>query len=114
MSFEELEIVKQQCQNCQKCPLGKTRTNVVFSGGTPNNKIVLIGEAPGYNEDMTGEPFVGRAGKLLDQILASVGFERGKNIYICNTIKCRPPNNRDPLPDEKDGDPHQYGPGTPC
>ncbi len=101
MNFEELEKVKAQCLNCQKCTLGKTRTKVVFSGGTPNDKIVLIGEAPGYNEDMTGEPFVGRAGKLLDQILASVGFERNKNIYICNTIKCRPPDNRDPLPEEK-------------
>lgn len=99
--FEQLEQIKRECQNCTRCPLSKTRTNVVFSGGTPNSKIVLIGEAPGYNEDMTGEPFVGRAGKLLDQILASVGFERHKNIYICNTIKCRPPDNRDPLPEEK-------------
>lgn len=99
--FEELEKVKSACLTCQKCPLGATRTKLVFSAGTPNDKIVLIGEAPGYNEDMTGEPFVGRAGKLLDQILLSVGFERGKNIYICNTIKCRPPDNRDPLPAEK-------------
>lgn len=99
--FEELEKVKSVCLTCQKCALGATRTKVVFSAGTPNDKIVLIGEAPGHNEDITGEPFVGRAGKLLDQILLSVGFERGKNIYICNTIKCRPPDNRDPLPAEK-------------
>ncbi len=99
--FEELEKIKLECQGCERCPLGKTRTNVVFSAGVPNSNIVLIGEAPGYNEDMTGEPFVGRAGQLLDKILASVGFDRHKNIYICNTIKCRPPENRDPLPEEK-------------
>lgn len=99
--FEELKKIKLECQNCQRCSLGKTRTNVVFSAGIPNSDIVLIGEAPGYNEDMTGEPFVGRAGQLLDKILASVGFDRNKNIYICNTIKCRPPDNRDPLPEEK-------------
>ena len=99
--FEELEKVRKECENCQKCALGKTRTKSVFSAGVPNNKIVLIGEAPGYNEDQTGEPFVGRAGQLLDKILASVGFSRKENIYICNTIKCRPPDNRDPLPEEK-------------
>ena len=99
--FEELEQIRQECLTCQKCPLGKTRTKSVFSAGVPNNKIVLIGEAPGYNEDMTGEPFVGRAGQLLDKILESVGFSRQTNIYICNTLKCRPPDNRDPLPEEK-------------
>lgn len=99
--FKELEKIKSECQNCMHCPLGKTRTNVVFSAGVPNSDIVLIGEAPGYNEDMTGEPFVGRAGQLLDKILESVGFSRKENIYICNTIKCRPPDNRDPLPEEK-------------
>ena len=99
--FEELESIRKECENCQKCALGKTRTKSVFSAGIPNNKIVLIGEAPGYNEDQTGEPFVGRAGQLLDKILGSVGFSRKENIYICNTIKCRPPENRDPLPEEK-------------
>ncbi|MBQ3695445.1 MAG: uracil-DNA glycosylase [Alphaproteobacteria bacterium] len=99
--FEELEAIRKECENCQKCALGKTRTKSVFSAGVPNNKIVLIGEAPGYNEDQTGEPFVGRAGQLLDKILQSVGFDRKENIYICNTIKCRPPDNRDPLPEEK-------------
>ena len=99
--FEELESIRKECENCQKCALGKTRTKSVFSAGVPNNKIVLIGEAPGYNEDQTGEPFVGRAGQLLDKILESVGFSRKENIYICNTIKCRPPENRDPLPEEK-------------
>ena len=99
--FEELEIIRKECENCQNCALGKTRTKSVFSAGVPNNKIVLIGEAPGYTEDQTGEPFVGRAGRLLDKILESVGFSRKENIYICNTIKCRPPDNRDPLPEEK-------------
>ena len=99
--FEELEEIRKECEDCQKCALGKTRTKLVFSAGTPNNKIVLIGEAPGYNEDQTGEPFVGRAGQLLDKILESVGLSRKENVYLCNTIKCRPPNNRDPLPAEK-------------
>jgi len=99
--LEELEEIKKQCCECQKCALGQTRTKTVFSAGTPNHKIMLIGEAPGFNEDQTGESFVGRAGQLLDKILNSVGFDRHKNIYLCNTIKCRPPNNRDPLPDEK-------------
>lgn len=99
--FEELEEIKKQCETCQKCALGQTRTKIVFSAGTPNHKIMLIGEAPGFNEDQTGESFVGRAGQLLDKIFASVGFDRHTNIYLCNTIKCRPPNNRDPLPEEK-------------
>lgn len=99
--FDELEEVKQKCEKCQKCALCKTRTNIVFSGGVPNSKLMLIGEAPGYNEDMKGEPFVGRAGQLLDKIFESVGLSRSKDIYICNTIKCRPPENRNPLPEEK-------------
>ncbi|MBR6729849.1 MAG: uracil-DNA glycosylase [Alphaproteobacteria bacterium] len=100
--LEELEKVKQDCLNCQKCPLAKTRTNVVFSDGKPNSNIVLIGEAPGANEDLQGKPFVGRAGQLLDKIFESVGLSREKDIYICNTLKCRPPENRDPLPSEKE------------
>lgn len=98
--FEELETVRQKCQNCTKCLLCQTRTNVVFAGGTPNSKLVLIGEAPGADEDKQGQPFVGRSGQLLDKILASVGFYRDKNIYIINTIKCRPPENRNPTPAE--------------
>ena len=85
--LEELEKVKQDCLNCQKCPLAKTRTNVVFSDGKPNSNIVLIGEAPGANEDLQGKPFVGRAGQLLDKIFESVGLSREKDIYICNTLK---------------------------
>jgi DNA polymerase len=97
----ELEKVKTKCKACQKCDLCKTRTQTVFSAGVPNSKLLLIGEAPGYYEDMKGEPFVGKAGQLLDKILESVGFSRKENIYICNTLKCRPPENRDPLPEEK-------------
>ncbi len=99
--FEELENIKQKCLKCEKCPLCASRTNVVFSGGVPNKKMVLVGEAPGYWEDQKGEPFVGRAGQLLDKIFECVGLSRKKDVYICNTIKCRPPENRDPLPEEK-------------
>ena len=99
--FDELELVKQKCLTCEKCSLCKTRTNIVFSSGNPNSKLVLVGEAPGYWEDQKGEPFVGRAGQLLDKIFECVGLSREKDVYICNTIKCRPPENRDPLPEEK-------------
>ncbi len=99
--FEELEIAKNKCAECQKCPLHKTRTKMVFSDGIPNTKLMLIGEAPGYYEDQQGKPFVGRSGQLLDKIFESVGLTREKDIYICNTIKCRPPDNRNPLPEEK-------------
>jgi len=99
--YEALETVREKCLECRKCSLCKTRTNLVFSDGTPNPKLMLIGEAPGYNEDMQGKPFVGKAGQLLDKIFACVGFSR-KDIYICNTIKCRPPENRNPLPEEKE------------
>ena len=99
--IEELNKVKEKCLNCTKCGLCKTRTNIVFSGGVPNRKMMLIGEAPGYYEDMKGEPFVGKAGQLLDKILASVDLDRKRDLYICNTLKCRPPQNRDPLPEEK-------------
>lgn len=101
-SFAQLENVKKSCENCQKCSLCKTRNNVVFSDGIPNNKLMLIGEAPGFYEDQKGLPFVGKAGQLLDKIFASVGLSRENDVYICNTIKCRPPDNRDPLPEEKE------------
>lgn len=100
--FEELEKVRQECLKCQRCSLAQTRTNSVFSDGIPNSKLMLIGEAPGANEDMQGKPFVGRAGQLLDKIFESVGLSREKDVYICNTLKCRPPENRDPLPSEKE------------
>lgn len=99
--YEELEKVKNRCENCQKCQLSQTRNNVVFSDGKPNHQLMLIGEAPGFYEDQKGLPFVGKAGQLLDKIFASVGLSREKDVYICNTIKCRPPENRDPLPEEK-------------
>ena len=100
--YEELEAVRKKCLSCEKCALCKTRTNLVFSDGLPNPKLMLIGEAPGYNEDMQGKPFVGKAGQLLDRIFASVGLSRKEHVYICNTIKCRPPENRNPLPEEKE------------
>lgn len=99
--YEELELIKSKCSACEKCGLCKSRTQTVFSAGIPNEKLMLIGEAPGFYEDKQGEPFVGKAGQLLDKILGCVGFSRKENIYICNTIKCRPPENRDPLPEEK-------------
>lgn len=97
-----LNDVREKCKNCHKCSLGATRTNSVFSGVVPNSKLMLIGEAPGYWEDQKGEPFVGKAGQLLDRIFASVGLSRQKDVYICNTLKCRPPDNRNPLPEEKE------------
>ncbi|MCM1003150.1 MAG: uracil-DNA glycosylase [Candidatus Gastranaerophilales bacterium] len=99
--YEELDQIREKVLTCEKCALCKTRTNIVFSDGTPNPKLMLIGEAPGFYEDQQGKPFVGKAGQLLDRIFASVGFSR-KDIYICNTLKCRPPDNRNPLPDEKE------------
>ncbi len=100
--YEELEIIHNKCSVCEKCSLCKSRHHVVFSDGIPNPKLMLIGEAPGYNEDMQGKPFVGKAGQLLDKIFASVGLARKEHVYICNTVKCRPPENRNPLPEEKE------------
>ena len=84
--YKDLEQIRNKCLKCEKCPLSKSRHNVVFSDGRPNPKLMLIGEAPGYWEDMKGLPFVGKAGQLLDKIFASVGFTR-YDIYICN-IAC--------------------------
>jgi DNA polymerase len=89
-----------QCRQCTKCGLAQTRKNVVVGVGPVPCDLMLIGEAPGENEDLQGEPFVGKAGQLLDQILASAGFDRKQNIYIANTIKCRPPENRNPALEE--------------
>jgi len=85
--------------SCQKCGLGATRKNFVFGVGNPKADIVVVGEAPGADEDEQGEPFVGRAGQLLTKILEAIKFKRDE-VYICNMLKCRPPNNRDPLPEE--------------
>jgi len=84
---------------CTKCPLSETRTNFVYGAGNPKADVLFIGEAPGRDEDLKGEPFVGRAGQLLDKILAAIHFKR-EDVYIANILKCRPPNNRDPQPDE--------------
>lgn len=86
---------------CTACDLCKTRTQTVYGSGNPMAKIVIVGEAPGEEEDKTGFPFVGRAGKLLTQMIEAIGFTRD-DVFICNTLKCRPPGNRDPLPSEKD------------
>ncbi len=97
-----LEIVRQKCENCRACALGATRNNIVFSDGNADTaRIVLIGEAPGETEDMTGKPFVGRAGQLLTEFLTEAGISREKDVYIINTVKCRPPENRVPTDAEK-------------
>lgn len=98
-SFEELE---KNCKACEKCQLCKTRHNVVFGVGNKNAEVLFIGEGPGENEDLQGEPFVGRGGQLLDKMLNAVDLDRKKNIYIANIVKCRPPQNRDPLQDEQE------------
>ena len=96
------ETLESQCKNCTACGLAATRHNVVFGVGNPRAEVLFIGEGPGENEDLQGEPFVGRGGQLLDKMLASVGLSRQKNIYIANIVKCRPPQNRDPLPEEQE------------
>ena len=93
--------LEARAKNCVGCELCKTRTNIVFSDGSPNAKIMLIGEAPGADEDKLGKPFVGRAGKLLNEFLKNAGLERQKDLYIANTLKCRPPENRKPKKEEK-------------
>lgn len=92
--------LKNQCEKCTKCPLCESRNNVVFGDGNENADILLIGEAPGANEDLEGRPFIGRSGKLLDDMMHEAGLTREKNIFITNTVKCRPPENRDPKPTE--------------
>jgi uracil-DNA glycosylase len=95
----DLETFNRAICNCVKCPLGQTRTKFVFGVGNPHARVVFVGEAPGHDEDIKGIPFVGRAGQLLDQMLAKIGLDR-THVYICNVLKCRPPNNRDPQPEE--------------
>ena len=102
MKKKKLDELKRECLECKKCVLGETRINVVFSDGDPESaKAVLIGEAPGENEDKTGTPFVGRAGKLLNEFLEKAGISRSNDLYIINTVKCRPPKNRVPTDNEK-------------
>jgi uracil-DNA glycosylase len=98
-SYTEL---REMALACTRCALAETRTQVVFSDGAVNARLVVVGEAPGANEDATGLPFVGAAGQFLDLLLACVDLSRRDSVYICNVLKCRPPGNRNPLPDEID------------
>lgn len=101
MSEQAWNELNDRCKACQNCPLGKTRTNLVFGVGNRQADLMFVGEAPGQAEDEQGIPFVGAAGKLLDRYLYAVGIPR-ESVYIANILKCRPPKNRDPLPDEED------------
>lgn len=94
-----LEDVRSDLGDCRRCGLCRSRTHIVFGTGDPHARLMFVGEGPGYDEDLSGEPFVGRAGRLLDRIIAAMGLSR-ESVYICNIVKCRPPENRDPLPEE--------------
>jgi uracil-DNA glycosylase family 4 len=98
--FKNITELRKSCAVCMDCELCKTRTNVVFGVGNENTELLFVGEGPGEQEDLKGEPFVGRAGKLLDTMLELIYLDRSK-IYIANIVKCRPPKNRDPRPEEK-------------
>jgi uracil-DNA glycosylase len=95
-----LDALRTEASTCTRCRLSQTRTQVVFGNGHPNADLMLVGEAPGFHEDQQGIPFVGQAGKLLDKLLAGIGLSRA-DVYVANTLKCRPPGNRDPMPEEK-------------
>ncbi len=95
----QLSLVRNEVLRCQRCHLGKMRTNTVFGSGNINAKLMFIGEAPGHDEDMQGMPFVGEAGMLLTKIIEAMAIKR-EDVYICNILKCRPPQNRNPLPEE--------------
>lgn len=101
MSQELWNDLESRCRGCHACPLGDTRTNLVFGTGNREADLMFVGEAPGQAEDEQGIPFVGAAGKLLDRYLYAVGIPR-ESVYIANILKCRPPHNRDPLPEEED------------
>ena len=96
------ETLKADCLACSRCELCKTRTNVVFGQGVPDAEVLFVGEGPGQSEDEQGLPFVGRSGQLLDKYLFAIDLDRSKNCYIANIVKCRPPQNRDPLNTEKE------------
>jgi uracil-DNA glycosylase family 4 len=96
---DELRAFGEVVAGCTKCALAEGRTQVVFGAGDPNSDLMFVGEAPGFHEDKQGVPFVGAAGKLLEQLLAGIGLTR-EEVYIANVLKCRPPGNRDPLPEE--------------
>ncbi len=97
--LQDLESVRAEIGDCQRCKLAPKRTNIVFGSGNPSAELVFVGEAPGYDEDQQGLPFVGRAGQLLTKIIESINLKR-EDVYICNVLKCRPPENRNPEPDE--------------
>ena len=99
MAGAELQAFAEQVAGCTKCRLARGRTQVVFGVGNPSADLMFVGEAPGFHEDKQGFPFVGQAGKLLDTLLAGIGLDRSK-VYVANVLKCRPPGNRDPMPDE--------------
>lgn len=101
MAYQSMSELKKDCLLCTRCPLCETRRHVVFGVGPENAEVMFIGEGPGENEDIQGEPFVGAAGKFLDDMLSIVGLSR-KNCYIANIVKCRPPRNRDPLNSEQE------------
>jgi DNA polymerase len=101
MDMDKLSELRAECLQCRKCALCETRTNVVFGVGDPEAELLFIGEGPGEQEDKQGEPFVGRAGKLLDTWLEILRLDRGQ-VYIANMVKCRPPGNRDPLNTEQE------------
>jgi DNA polymerase len=96
---ETLEEIRGELGECVRCQLGRTRTNLVFGVGNPHARLVFVGEAPGRDEDLQGEPFVGEAGQILTRLITRMGFTR-QDVYICNVLKCRPPSNRDPQKDE--------------
>ena len=101
MAYENMTALKQACTTCRKCPLCETRKHVVFGVGPEKTPVMFIGEGPGEQEDLQGEPFVGRAGQFLDEMLSIIGLSR-RNCYIGNIVKCRPPGNRDPLNAEQE------------
>ena len=102
MAWMDWNALEQTCMGCQRCALADGRHNVVFGVGSRDAEVMFVGEGPGENEDLQGEPFVGRAGKLLDDMLELIDLDRKKNVYIANIVKCRPPHNRDPLNTEQD------------
>ena len=98
--MDRLEIIRRDCLNCRECPLCQQRRHVVFGVGDPDSELMFIGEGPGEQEDIQGEPFVGPAGQLLDDMLEMIDLDRSR-VYIANVVKCRPPRNRDPLNEEQ-------------
>ncbi len=96
---DSLEDIRRELGDCRRCRLWESRTRIVFGVGSARAELVFVGEAPGFHEDIQGEPFVGRAGQLLDRMIAAIGLSRDR-VYIANVLKCRPPDNRDPAPDE--------------